>query len=53
MPFLKMALGDPTSPESSGVTVAALIPNPFSLMAAAASCTTALSVARRFSSDRS
>ena len=53
MPVLKMALGEPTSSGSSGVTVAAFMPNPVSLMAAAASCTTSLSVARRFSSDRS
>ena len=37
----------------SGVTVAALRPSPVSLMAAAASSTTALEVARRFSRDRS
>ena len=38
---------------SSGVMVAAFRPSPCSRIAAAASCTTALSVARRFSSERS
>src|SRR3712207_5967768 len=50
---LKMAFGEPTSSGPSGVTVAALMPKPHSFIAAAASCTTLLSVARRFSSERS
>ena len=49
----RMRFGEPTSPAPSGVTVAALRPKPCSRIAAAASCTTPFSVARRFSSERS
>ena len=53
MPFLKTAFGEPTPPGVSGVTVAAFMPKPHPFIAAAASWTTALSVACRFSKDRS
>ena len=49
----RMALGEPTSPLVSGVMVAALSPRPVMTMAAAASRTLALRLARRASSDRS
>src|SRR5205085_3031104 len=49
----RMAFGEPTSPLVSGVMVAALRPRPEATMAAAASRTTALCVARRLASDRS
>ena len=52
-PSRRMRFGLPTSPVVSGVIVAALSPRPVSRMAAAASWTTALAVARRFSRDRS
>ncbi len=47
------ALGLPTSPAPSGVTVAAFRPKPCRVVASAASKTTWLRVRRRFSSDRS
>src|ERR671916_252617 len=53
IPLRKMAFGEPTSSGASGVMVAALSPYPVSFIAAAASCTTWFSVARRFSSERS
>src|ERR687894_2283685 len=53
IPLRKIAFGEPTSSGASGVTVAALRPNPVSFVAAAASCTTLFSVALRFSSERS
>src|SRR5690348_1719283 len=49
----RIALGLPTSPEPSGVTVAALIPKPSSRRAAEASITDWLRVRRRSSSERS
>ena len=49
----RIRLGLPTSSLPSGVTVAALRPKRASRMAAAASDTTALDVARRCSSERS
>ena len=49
----RIRLGEPTSSLPSGVTVAALSPKPASRMASAASVTTALSVSRRLSSERS
>jgi len=49
----RIRFGEPTSPVVSGVTVAALSPSPWSRIARDASWTTPLSVARRFSSDRS
>ena len=52
-PSRTMRLGEPTSSLPSGVTVAAFRPNPASFIAAAASSTTALDVARRCSSERS
>ena len=52
-PSRRIRLGLPTSPVVSGVIVAALSPRPVSRMAAAASRTTALAVARRFSRERS
>ena len=47
------ALGLPTSPAPSGVTVAAFRPKPWWTVAAAASNTTWFLVRRRFSSERS
>ena len=52
-PSRRMRLGLPTSPVVSGVMVAAFSPRPVSRMAAAASRTTSLAVARRFPRDRS
>ena len=49
----RIRFGEPTSPAPSGVIVAAFSPIPTSRIAAAASWTTAFSVARRFSSERS
>src|SRR3954452_18488070 len=49
----RIRLGEPTSSAPSGVIVAALIDKPHSRIAAAASVTTAFSVLRRLSSDRS
>ena len=49
----RIRFGDPTSPELSGVIVAAFSPSPASRIARAASWTTSLSVARRFPSERS
>ena len=46
-------LGEPTSSAPSGVTVAAFRPKPEAHIAAAASLTTSLFVARRCSSERS
>ena len=43
----RIRFGEPTSPRSSGVIVAAFRPSPCSRIAAAASCTTAFCVARR------
>ena len=52
-PSRRMRFGLPTSPVCSGVIVAAFSPNPVSRMAAAASWTTALPVARRLARERS
>src|SRR3954453_17180011 len=49
----RIRFGEPTSSALSGVTVAAFRPRPASRIAAAASCTTWLPVARRDSSERS
>src|SRR5450759_153579 len=49
----RMAFGLPTSPLPSGVMVAALIPNPSSRSASAASMTPSLRVLRRSSRERS
>src|SRR3954467_1617107 len=49
----RIRFGEPTSSARSGVTVAAFSPSPASRIAAAASCTTWLPVARRDSSERS
>ena len=53
MPSRSRRLGEPTSSLPSGVTVAALMPRPDRHIALAASSTTPLLVARRFSSERS
>ena len=53
IPSRTIRLGEPTSSGPSGVIVAALRPSPASRMAAAASSTTWLDVARRFSRPRS
>src|SRR3954464_11742814 len=49
----RIRFGEPTSSARSGVTVAAFSPSPASRIAAAASCTTWLPVARRDPSERS
>ena len=49
----RIRFGLPTSSAPSGVIVAALIPNPVSSIASAASAQTRFSVARRFASERS
>src|SRR5437764_3087350 len=49
----RIRFGEPTSPARSGVIVAPFRPSPCSRIAAAASWTTAFSVARRFSTERS
>ena len=52
-PSRKIRFGLPTSPVASGVIVAALSPSPSRAWRPPPSCTTALSVARRFSNERS
>ena len=49
----RIRLGEPTSPASSGVIVAAFTPSPVRRMDAAAARTTSLAEARRRSRDRS